>query len=271
MPSMKKFSQSFSHNWLASKTVLYLTLAAVVFNFFFYMVKQEYAAIVFFCVSGVLFTNFSKNMIVVLLGSLVSTMFLYHLKKYSSLNEGFTSGSASASASHASGSKKRSKKGKKNDEAFMQQLNPARVHEDSDGSASDGASGGSDGEDDDFSSTEVNGHVPKINYASTLETAYDNLDKLLSSDAIKNMSVDTQRLADKQQALMGNIAKLEPMMKTAQSMLTNLNVDGLTDKIMGFQDRLQGMGMGMGTASGSASASASGRSSGSRASGSAPY
>ena len=49
---------------------------------------------------------------------------------------------------------------------------------------------------------------PKVDYSATLEAAYDNIDKLLSSDALSNMSNETQRLAEKQQKLMGNIQKL---------------------------------------------------------------
>ena len=101
-------------------------------------------------------------------------------------------------------------------EPFQQQLNPARY------SASD---------DDDTPR-----HKPKIDYAATLESAYDNLDKLLSSDALRNMSEDTGRLAEKQQLLMGNIDKMTPIMEKAGNILGKLDIGGLMG---GLQDKLK--------------------------------
>ena len=84
-----------------------------------------------------------------------------------------------------------------------------------------------------------------------MESAYDNLDKLLSSDAIGKMSMDTQRLAEKQQLLMGNIDKLSPLMKTAEDLLSGLNVDKMGDMLSGMKGKLDkfaemGMGAGLG-------------------------
>ena len=108
----------------------------------------------------------------------------------------------------------------KTPEQFTQKLSPARYN-----------SG------DDEPNTK---HKPKIDYASTLESAYDNLDKLLSSDAIKNMSEDTGRLADKQKQLMSNIEKLTPIMDKASSVLSNLDMGGISGLMGGIQDRLKG-------------------------------
>jgi hypothetical protein len=104
-------------------------------------------------------------------------------------------------------------------EKFTQQLSPARFNS---------------SDDDD-----VPRHKPKIDYAATLESAYDNLDKLLSSDSIRNMSEDTGRLAEKQKLLMGNIEKLTPIMEKAGKVLEGLDVGsimgGLQDKLKGFE------------------------------------
>ena len=112
-------------------------------------------------------------------------------------------------------------------ESFQQQLNPARYNS---------------ADDDDTPR-----HKPKIDYAATLENAYDNLDKLLSSDAIRNMTADTGRLAEKQQKLMGNIEKITPIMDKASSILQNLDIGnimgGLQDKLSsvgGMQEKLKG-------------------------------
>ncbi len=115
---------------------------------------------------------------------------------------------------------------KKNEqtEKFTQQLNPARYN----------------ARDDD----DTPRHKPKVDYTSTLESAYDNLDKLLSSDAIRNMSDDTSRLAEKQQKLMGNIEKLQPIMDKASSVLKGLDIPGISGLMSGIQGRLKGFGKG---------------------------
>lgn len=82
---------------------------------------------------------------------------------------------------------------------------------------------------------------PKVDYSATLEAAYDNIDKLLSSDALSNMSNETQRLAEKQQKLMGNIQKLEPMMQKAGSLLEGLDMGKITGLMDNLDDKLKKM------------------------------
>ena len=80
---------------------------------------------------------------------------------------------------------------------------------------------------------------PKVDYSATLEAAYDIIDKLLSSDALSNMSNETQRLAEKQQKLMGNIQKLEPMMNNAAGLLDKLDTGKMTQIICSLEIKLQ--------------------------------
>tara|TARA_B100000575_G_C23129274_1_gene654733 strand:+ start:174 stop:758 length:585 start_codon:yes stop_codon:yes gene_type:complete len=85
---------------------------------------------------------------------------------------------------------------------------------------------------------------PKVDYSATLEAAYDNIDKLLSSDALSNMSNETQRLAEKQQKLMGNIAKLEPMMQKAGSLLEGLDMGKMSGLMTNLDKKLKKMNVG---------------------------
>jgi hypothetical protein len=91
----------------------------------------------------------------------------------------------------------------------------------------------------------ISSEKPSINFSSTLEKAYDNLDKFLSSDAINKMSDDTQRLAEKQNLLMGNIDKLAPIMKTAEDLLSKLNLDkmgNMGDMLNSMKNKLTNSG-----------------------------
>ena len=68
---------------------------------------------------------------------------------------------------------------------------------------------------------------PNIDYASTLEQAYDNLDNLIGQDGIKKMGEQTERLATKQKVLMQNIESMGPMLEKAGSMLNSLPLENL--------------------------------------------
>ena len=228
---------------LKDKNVLYVVLFLAVTNLFGYLLLQNFDAIVFFLVVGFLTSYFSKNMIVVMLVAMISTNFLVGTKQLGIVTEGM-SGAAGRKKTKDSKKEKKEKNGKngkkgKKSEAqegdsvvtitdtkdttkeTLTQLSPASV---------DAVQEGAPGKDS------------KLDYAATLEAAYDNLDKMLGSDAIKSMSNDTQRLAQKQQALMQNIEKLEPMMQKAGSLLEGLDMGKVTNMIGGLQEKMASLG-----------------------------
>jgi hypothetical protein len=53
------------------------------------------------------------------------------------------------------------------------------------------------------------------------------------------MSNETQRLAEKQQKLMGNIQKLEPMMQKAGSLLEGLDMGKMKQLIGSLEGKMQ--------------------------------
>jgi uncharacterized membrane protein YcgQ (UPF0703/DUF1980 family) len=225
---------------LKNKKMLYVVLFFAIMNIFSYLMLKQLDAVVFFIIIGFLATYFSKNMIVILLTSIISTFLLVQINMLGSVSEGMED--KTEAAVDASGNEVVTKSETKTDpmtktltppdakpaeqitgaerekitaskgEKFTQKLSPARYN------AMD---------DDDMPR-----HKPKVDYAATLETAYDNLDKLLSSDAIKNMTADTGRLAEKQQLLMGNIEKIAPIMEKAGNILSGFDMGAIT-KLMG--------------------------------------
>jgi len=259
------------HSLLRDKNVLYVTLFITIINMFAYLMFRQFDAVLFFVIIGLITSYFSKNMIIILLTAILSTNLAISIKLIGKVKEGMENKEANKDAKNkdkdakptpkpkdakamtknkdaknkdAKNKKKEGMESQANDESsgdkepkcvgsdcnkkkkdgFTQQLNPAPI----DGMDED--------DDDDFT------NHPTVDYASTLESAYDNLDKLLSSDAINSMSEDTQRLAEKQQMLMGNINKLQPMMEKAGSMLESLNMDKMTGMLGGLQEKLKGMG-----------------------------
>jgi hypothetical protein len=240
---------------LKNKNVLYVVFFFTIANLFSYLMMKKLDAVAFFIIIGFLATYFSKNMIVVMLTAVISTFFLVQINLLGNVQEGMegakpdakadtpettlvapettvakteTTGPAAsaepaptmtapadATPGTAISGKERAKitattteTMKNKAESFTQPLSPARFN------ASD---------DDDEPR-----HKPKVDYAGTLESAYDNLDKLLSSDAIKSMSEDTGRLAEKQRQLMGSIEKIQPVMDKAKGILDGFDMTSIS-------------------------------------------
>jgi hypothetical protein len=67
----------------------------------------------------------------------------------------------------------------------------------------------------------------RIDYTSTIEGAYDNLDKILGSDGITKLTGDTQKLMEQQQKLFESMQSMAPMIENAKGMLDGFNPEDL--------------------------------------------
>jgi hypothetical protein len=67
----------------------------------------------------------------------------------------------------------------------------------------------------------------RIDYASTVEDAYDDLSKILGGDGIKRLTGDTQQLLEQQVQLVDAMKTMTPLIETAKGLLNGLNMDGL--------------------------------------------
>ena len=83
----------------------------------------------------------------------------------------------------------------------------------------------------------VNGNT-RIDYATTLEDAYTNLEGILGSDGIGKLTNDTQRLMSQQQKLFDTMNNMVPLIQNAKGMMDSLDMNqlgGLTDMIKGMK------------------------------------
>lgn len=224
-------------NILKSKVVLYSTVVVFLVNIVALMISKKFVSVILFCLTSFAINYYNKNMIVVLLGSLlvadlyviISAPFnkkegMVNNKRNSKDNKHSTvsKNSIDTNVKKSGNSKKcvgaNCKKNKTGTGAGQSTLTPASTE-------------GFDDEDEEDT---------KVDYASTLENAYSNLNKLLNSDAINSMTKDTQRLAKNQEALMGNINKLEPMMQKAGAMLNGLDLSNIDGMLAGLSGKLEG-------------------------------
>ena len=211
---------------LKNKTVLYVVLFFAITNLFGYLMTKNLDAVVFMLVVGIVTSSFSKNMIVILGASVVATGFAVGNGIIGSVVEGLSD----KKKKHKHKNKKMKNQGDvKENLATLKPKNLVETESENDDfvgadeAEQKGASGGSQS---------------NIDYASTLEKAYDNLDNLLSSDAINKMGEETERLGQKQKQLMKNIDRLEPMMEKASSILNKFDMNGVIGKMDSMMENL---------------------------------
>lgn len=81
------------------------------------------------------------------------------------------------------------------------------------------------------------GMAPRIDYASTLEESYNNLNNILGKDGMRGLSKDTEKLVNQQKMLMETLESMAPMMKNAQSTLDGLDIGKLTSMAKALQPK----------------------------------
>lgn len=84
-----------------------------------------------------------------------------------------------------------------------------------------------------------------IDYASTVEDAYDDLNKILGGDGIKRLTADTQGLMKQQMELTKAMEGLEPMFSKFEPLLDKAKdmLKNLPELDSGMIEKLKGMGV----------------------------
>lgn len=208
---------------LTNKYVLNIVFFVSVLNVIGYVIYRNYEAVTYFVLIGLTMAYFSKNMIIILGVPLILVNFFLMGKRkvYEGLENKVTSGEKAVEdqkefADVVSASK--SDKGTKEDDVKGKEK---------------------------FEVGRKKGQY-NIDYASTIEDAYDDLNKIIGGEGIQRLTADSQRLMQQQQQLakamegMGPlIEKMAPMLEGAQSMLKSVGggeslskvVEGLKKKV----------------------------------------
>ena len=200
---------------LQNKYVLYLVLFIAVTNILGYLAIEDFRSLMVFIAVAALASHFSKNMIVVLGSALIGTNVLYASSR---MREGFKEGNTN-----------NEKKKKLIAEAAKKRREQMAV---------------SEGKPDKVELEEVEEDVevktPRVDYAATMEIAYDNLNKMLGEGGMKNLTKDTKGLMDQQKDLMKQLKDFAPLMEQAGNMLDKL---GGMDNLKGLMGKVGGIGL----------------------------
>lgn len=205
-----------SFQWLLKdKRVLYVLVFLAVTNLIGYLMAHNIHAVVAFCLIGFAASYFSKNMIIILSASLLFTNFVVgslkvkeHFDNKNDVNQHMKD------KFNLKDDHKDLKKSDFNKKYHI--VDKRRLHAMMKGNNKEG-----------FEQRKEKEPSTSVDYASTLEKAYDSLDSLIGKDGISKMSEDTRRLAEKQKMLMQNIESMAPLLENAGKMLNALPLSGL--------------------------------------------
>ena len=225
---------------LENKYVLYFVLFLAVSNLLGYMIVGNMNAVILFILIGGLMTFFSKNMIIILSVPLVLTSVLLVGHKVS---EGLQNASDSTDettdpTSDKPTPKEKVKKAVQDKVQDKVQNTPIIDMDDSnDMTSSTVAASTPDANANTTAPEQMSLYKKKhnrIDYASTLEDAYGDLNNILGKDGIKNLTSDTQKLMDQQMQLADALKGMAPLIGDAKKMLAGMDISGLTNMAKKF-------------------------------------
>lgn len=224
---------------LNDKNVLYIVFVVAILNLLGYLITNNLEAVVFFLIVGFLSTYFSKNMIIVLIISIITTSIFATTrspKVIYTTKEGMESMTEVKKNIGKSIGKDAEKVDKDAQKAKVgQDVTSAEVNADAE-AAKEGMDG-IQGKPQNQSKTKGMGN--RIDYANTLEKAYENLQSKIGKGGVSGLTQQTATLVNQQKELMDNINQMTPFIQTAEGFLNNLDLSGL-EKIGGLLSRFTG-------------------------------
>ena len=191
-----------------NKYVLYIVLFFAITNVLGYLMTKDFDSLALFVALGVITSYITKNMIIILGSAMFITNIAFASKK---IREGMKEGISKKENSEDEKEEMSNKKKKGDETEEMTTLSPASVKEGEEEDAVDEGPGG------------------RIDYASTMEQAYDNLSNLIGKGGISNLSKETKSLLDQQKQLAGQLESMAPLLKDAKGLLNNMNLPNMKE------------------------------------------
>jgi hypothetical protein len=210
--------------FLSNKTLLNIVVGISFLNIIGFVMFNQTIAIVYFILIGLVTSFFSKNMVIVLL----TPLFLVNLFVIGSNKSYILEGLENKDTKNVKEPVTTLNKGKKTSPGDTSlPITPLDNVEDNVQSASTESN-----VDESFEvgRAKKNSQGYNIDYASTVEDAYDELNKILGSDGIKRLTSDTQNLMKQQLQLAESMKSMEPL------------IAGMAPIMQQAQGLLEGMG-----------------------------
>lgn len=210
---MKFQVPDFISKLLTNKIVLYLIAFLSITNVIGYMMMNNLNAVIIFILVGFLASRFSKNMTVILLAPLLIVNFLMTTQM---IKEGMTSKPNKA--------KKAAKKAAKRE--HMENMDDEEEEEDVSVEVKEEETEAEPNEAFEVG-TKARKGASRIDYGTTVENAYDDLNKIIGGDGIKRLTEDTQRLMEQQTKLAEAMNNMGPLLNSAKDMLKGFDMSNM--------------------------------------------
>ena len=224
-------------NLLENKYVLYIVFFLAVSNVLGYIMTGKTKSVIAFILIAYLVSMFSKNMIIILAVPLLVISFLM---AGNHIREGLTNNDKKdpePKLEKEKGEGEGEEKEESNKKAPVKKVAPPKKidHQIIDGSdvmePIDSTPEGSE----DLDNTPKSGMTTmykknnRIDYASTVENAYDDLNKILGGAGIKRLTGDTQKLMGQQMQLAEAMKSMTPLLGQAKELLKGFDLKNLGD------------------------------------------
>jgi hypothetical protein len=229
--------------FLSNKTLLNIVVGISFLNIIGFVMFNKTIAIVYFILIGLLTSMFSKNMVIVLLTPLLLVnLFVIGSNKYYSregLENKDDTTTATTTTSKTAPAQKNVKKtststtSSSTSSSSTNQGLPITPLDNVEDNVQSASTEGNVDESFEVGRGKKNSQGYNIDYASTVEDAYDELNKILGSDGIKRLTNDTQnlmkqqlQLAESMKSMQPLIAGMAPIMQQAQGLLQGMGDNG---------------------------------------------
>lgn len=271
---MSYINKVFNTPFFQNRFVLYGSLFLVLLNILRHLATGNVHAVVLMALIGLVVSYFSKNMIIVLLTAF-STVFVLEMVGSQGVMEGMETKNKESADKKESGTdenadddkdndkekgtggdkekdkKKNDKNANKSDETdtdkkkegnqtqnnLNSQKDPAKKKKQGMSSLSPASYDGKE-HDTDGDGAHDTKEANRIDYASTLEQAYDNIENIIGEEGVRGLTDQTKSLMHQQKELMNNMKEMGPLLKSAEGFMHqvtgNGGISGITDMLKGF-------------------------------------
>jgi len=236
---------------LTNKYFLYFIVFLASTNVLGYIVTNKINAIIFFILVSLLTYQFSKNMAVILLVAIIATNFLMVNKRMREGLEGIATSDNTSNSTNTTPNLTQNALNKitnidpvianaipivKNDQTTTTPLDPNNNDLNKTSTEKTDPMGVGSSVSNKQSSKTSEHFGPRLDYAKTIEDSYQNLDQLLGSDSIQQLTNDTQKLMSQQQNLFNTMQQMAPMIEGAKNMLGGFDIKSLTNSLNKVSD-----------------------------------
>lgn len=267
---MSYLDKLFNTSFFQNKFVLYGSLFLVLLSILRHLANGNVNAVVLMALIGLVMSYFSKNMIIVLLTAFATVFVLETVgsqgvmegmetkkKKDNTDEEEDTAENADddKDKDNAKGGNKETEKDKKkndknankseekntdkkkeeNQNSLSSQNDPTKKKKQGMTSLSPASY---DGKEHDGEGAHDMKESNRIDYASTLEQAYDNIENIIGEEGVRGLTDQTKSLMHQQKDLMDNMKEMGPLLKSAEGFMEQLTgtggISGITSMLKGI-------------------------------------